>query len=84
MNRYVPVIDNLTGIYEKAAIVNAQLERDISGVTAPNEFYARQKKAEPKKGEEAKKESAAKKEAEEKRKPLKPRLKRIKRNQKSH
>lgn len=68
VNRYVPVIDNLTGIYEKAAIVNAQLERDLSGVTAPNEFYARQKKVEPKKGEDAKKESAAKKEDEEKKK----------------
>jgi prepilin-type N-terminal cleavage/methylation domain-containing protein len=43
INRGVPRIDTLTYVNEKAAILNAQLERDLSGVTVPNEFYARQK-----------------------------------------
>lgn len=70
LNSSVPVIDRRADIYEKAAIVNAQLERDLSGVTAPNEFYARQKLAkdkqeqsptEQKKGEEQKKNEEEKK-----------------------
>ncbi len=42
VNRFVPLVDNTTSIYEKAALINAQLERDLSGATAPNEFYYRQ------------------------------------------
>lgn len=66
VNRFVPLIDNMTGIVEKAALLNAQLERDLSGVTVPLEFYARQpKKDEQKKNPEAvKKEEAQKKEKE--------------------
>ena len=41
MNRFVPRIDQYAEIYEKAALVNAQLERDLSGVTASNEYYYR-------------------------------------------
>jgi prepilin-type N-terminal cleavage/methylation domain-containing protein len=45
VNRAVPIIDTRSDVYEKAAIVNAQLERDLSGVIAPNEYYVRQKNA---------------------------------------
>ncbi len=48
LNSSVPVIDRRADVYEKAAILNAQLERDLSGVTAPHEFYARQKTAKDK------------------------------------
>lgn len=48
LNSSVPIIDRRADIYEKAAILNAQLERDLSGITAPNEFYARQKTAKDK------------------------------------
>ena len=80
MNRFVPRIDNTTAVYEKAALVNAQLERDISGATAPNEYYyrlpepekkatlrqAQDEKGEKKKGEEEKKKrESEKKEKEE-------------------
>lgn len=70
LNSSVPVIDRRADIYEKAAIVNAQFERDLSGITAPNEFYARQKLAkdkqeqsptEQKKGEKQKKNEDEKK-----------------------
>lgn len=68
----IPVIDRRADTYEKASIVNAQLERDLSGVSAPNEFYARQKlgakdkpqeqsSSEQKKGEEQKKSAEDKK-----------------------
>ncbi len=61
INRFVPVIDSMTDLYERAALVNAQLERDLSGVTVPNEYYARM----PKK-EAVKKEGEQKKAANEK------------------
>lgn len=61
VNRFVPVVDNTTAIYEKAALINAQFERDISGTTAPNEFYYRQPEPEKKKKQE---ESDAKTKAE--------------------
>lgn len=78
VNRGVPVIDTRTDVYEKAAIVNAQLERDLSGVTATNEYYVRQlslrqeawagkKKAEEKSEQDkskTEKEKAAKEKAE--------------------
>lgn len=64
INRYVPVIDNKTSIIEKASLVNAQLEKDLAGVIAPNEFYVRQ----PKSKEPAKKEAEAKKDSEAKKK----------------
>jgi prepilin-type N-terminal cleavage/methylation domain-containing protein len=48
INRFVPVIDSTTAIYENIALINAQLERDLSGVTAPNEWYLRQKKPQQK------------------------------------
>lgn len=70
INRFVPVIDTTTDVYEKAAIVNAQLERDLSGVTAPNEFYARSKLRQEKAPEQStqkgnKEQEAQKKEAAE-------------------
>lgn len=43
LNSSIPIIDRRADVYEKAAILNAQLERDFSGIIAPNEFYARQK-----------------------------------------
>lgn len=88
VNRFVPVVDNTTAIYEKASLINAQLERDFSGTTAPNEFYYRQPEPEKKKKqetekkqdeekkktEEAKKKEAGEAESEEKseKKPKKP------------
>jgi prepilin-type N-terminal cleavage/methylation domain-containing protein len=41
INRFVPVIDNRTTIIEKAALLNAQLEKDFAGIIVPNEFYER-------------------------------------------
>ena len=71
IRKLVPVVDTLTQVYEAAALVNMQLERDLSGVAAPTEFYARQKKEAPpeqqqqkKKEEESKKNEQAKKTAE--------------------
>lgn len=72
LNRSIPTIDRRADTYEKASMVNAQLERDLSGVSAPNEFYARQKlgakdkpqeqsSSEQKKGEEQKKSAEDKK-----------------------
>jgi prepilin-type N-terminal cleavage/methylation domain-containing protein len=68
VNRFVPLIDNMTGVVERAALVNAQLERDLSGTTVPLEFYARQPKKEEQKqaSETAKKEEGQKKEQEAK------------------
>lgn len=55
-SKLLPVIDSYTDVYTKAAILNMQLERDLSGVFAPNEYYARQKKKEsPQQKEEAEK-----------------------------
>ncbi len=65
VNRFVPVVDNTTGTYEKAALINAQFERDLSGVTAPNEFYYRQPEAEKKKKDEEKKKAEAEKKEKE-------------------
>lgn len=53
VNKAVPRVDSVTGIYEKAALLNAQLERDLSGVTAPAEFYYRQPEPEKKKNKPA-------------------------------
>ena len=71
IRKLVPVVDTITQVYESAALVNMQLERDLSGVTAPTEFYARQKKEAPpaqpiqkKKEEESKKNQQAKNAAE--------------------
>lgn len=66
----MPAIDNRTMIIEKAALVNAQLEKDFSGIIVPNEFYDRQPKAKEKVSPEndAKKDDAQKKEAEQKKK----------------
>lgn len=71
VNRSVPIVDNTTAIYEKAALINAQFGRDLSGVAAPNEFYYRQPEPsaaakakadrEKKKSEEAKKKSESEK-----------------------
>jgi prepilin-type N-terminal cleavage/methylation domain-containing protein len=88
VNRSVPVVDNTTAIYEKAALINAQFERDLSGTTAPNEFYYRQPEPERKKKQEAnakaepalskvegadkKKSEEDKKETEGEKKPKKP------------
>lgn len=58
LNRFVPALDNVTDISERAALVNAQLERDLGGVMAPEEFYARQKKQAKSKPQEAPKENA--------------------------
>lgn len=44
INKFVPAIDNKTAIIEKAALINAQLEKDFAGITVPNEFYDRQPK----------------------------------------
>ncbi len=63
INRFVPVIDSTTAIYENAALLNAQFERDLSGVTAPNEWYLRQKKPQQKNAATPKPDQ--KKEAEE-------------------
>ncbi|GMU18936.1 MAG: hypothetical protein AMXMBFR12_01280 [Candidatus Babeliales bacterium] len=41
INKFVPAIDNRTNIIEKAALVNAQLEKDFAGIIVPNEFYDR-------------------------------------------
>lgn len=70
INRFVPVIDNRTTIIEKAALVNAQLEKDFAGIIVPNEFYDRQPKSKEKAPAEtdAKKDDASKKEADEKKK----------------
>ncbi len=70
INRFVPVVDNTTAIYEKATLINAQLERDLSGTTAPNEFYYRQPEPDKKKSAEAKanKDEADKKKSEEEKK----------------
>jgi prepilin-type N-terminal cleavage/methylation domain-containing protein len=65
VNRFVPVVDNTTGTYEKAALINAQLERDLSGVTAPNEFYYRQPEPEKKKKDEEKKKAESEKKEKE-------------------
>lgn len=65
VNRFVPVVDNTTGTYEKAALINAQFERDLSGVIAPNEFYYRQPEPEKKKKDEEKKKEEAKKKEKE-------------------
>ncbi len=71
LNRSIPIIDRRADTYEKASIVNAQLERDLSGVSAPNEFYARQKLAQKDKPQEQsssdqKKNDEQKKSAEDK------------------
>ena len=63
VNRFVPVVDNTTATYEKAALLNAQFERDISGVTAPNEFYYRQPEPSADAKAKADKEKKAKQEA---------------------
>lgn len=72
INRFVPVVDSRTEIMEKAALVNAQLEKDFAGIIVPNEFYDRQPKqketlrqAQGDQDKEAKqKDDAAKKKAE--------------------
>jgi prepilin-type N-terminal cleavage/methylation domain-containing protein len=71
LNRSIPIIDRRADTYEKASMVNAQLERDLSGVSAPNEFYARQKLAQKDKPQEQsssdqKKNDEQKKSAEDK------------------
>jgi len=74
VNRFVPLIDSMTGVAERAALLNAQLERDLSGATVPLEFYTRQpKKEEPKqpgqaekKEQDEQKQNAQKKEKEAK------------------
>lgn len=79
VNKAVPRVDSVTDIYEKAALLNAQFERDLSGVTAPAEFYYRQpepekkknKQNEPAQSDTQKKASAADDKAQEK-KPKKP------------
>lgn len=64
INKFVPALDSLTQMNEKAALVHAQLERDLSGATVPQEYYTRQsgapaqpaqKEEKGKKGEEQKK-----------------------------
>lgn len=78
INRQVPIIDNKTNIIEKAALVNAQLEKDLMGVVVPPEYYARQAKQKEKApGQkddtqaQQKSDDAQKKSAEtEKKKPL--------------
>lgn len=78
INRQVPIIDTRTGLIEKAALVNAQLEKDLTGVVAPPEFYARQPKPKEKPGSaneekdaQKKNEEVQKKSAEtDKKKPL--------------
>lgn len=80
INSVVSRVNTTTSIYEKAALINAQLERDLSGATAPFEFYYRQREPDKKKvkQEEQKKEDAEKQEAEKKenlegqKKPKKP------------
>ena len=68
VNRFVPRIDNTSLVYEKAALLNTQLERDISGVTAPNEYYYRLPEPEKKgkKDSDLKQDSAKKKSEAEK------------------
>lgn len=72
INRFVPVIDSRTTIIEKAALLNAQLEKDFAGIIVPNEFYDRQPKTKekaPAADADAKKDSESKKkEAEQKNK----------------
>lgn len=70
INRFVPVIDNRTTIIEKAALLNAQLEKDFAGIIVPNEFYDRQPKTKEKAPVEtdAKKADTQKKEADQKNK----------------
>ncbi|CAN5167534.1 hypothetical protein BH09DEP1_BH09DEP1_1970 [soil metagenome] len=67
INRFVPVIDNKTTIIEKAALVNAQLEKDFAGIIVPNEFYVRQPK-EKQPQEKKQNDADAKKDAEQKKK----------------
>lgn len=68
INRYIPVIDTTTDVYEKAALLNAQLERDLSGVTVPNEYYVRQGGQQEGQPEQKKKDEAGKKETEDQKK----------------
>ena len=69
INRFVPVIDARTQIIEKAALVNDQLEKDLAGVIAPPEFYARQpREKQDQKKPEQKEEPEGK--DEKKKKPL--------------
>lgn len=70
INKFVPAIDSRTSIIEKAALINAQLEKDFAGIIVPSEFYDRQPKEKPqaadsKKDDATKKESEAKKKQEE-------------------
>lgn len=66
INRFVPVIDNRTTIIEKAALMNAQLEKDFAGIIVPNEFYDRQPKS--KTTPEAEEKEAKQKDSEAKKK----------------
>lgn len=63
INRFVPAVDNKTSIIEKAALINAQLEKDFAGIIVPNEFYDRQPTLRQAQGDREKKttESDAKK-----------------------
>lgn len=80
INRFVPVIDARTTIIEKAALINAQLEKDFAGIVVPNEFYDRQPKtkekppteADTKKDDENKKDNEAKKKSEQENKNDQP------------
>lgn len=67
INKFVPAIDNRTTIIEKAALVNAQLEKDFAGIIVPNEFYDRQTKSKEK-STTGKKDDIAKKDDEAKKK----------------
>lgn len=69
IRRFIPFVDSLTQQYETAALINAQLERDLSGTTAPTEFYFRapkDEKAQKAKSEEEKKKIESQNEKEKK------------------
>src|SRR5687768_15983012 len=70
INKFIPRVNNLSQNNEKAALVNAQLERDLSGTTAPFEYYLRQKQEE-KPGQKKQEEEKKKNEHEKKEKETK-------------
>jgi hypothetical protein len=43
-SKLLPKLDSYDDVYSKATLLNAQLERDLSGAFVPNEYYVRKKK----------------------------------------
>ncbi len=67
INRFVPFINRVTDVYEKAALINAQLERDLGGTMVPHEYFVR-KNGQQKPEQEPKKESDQKEKKEKEQK----------------